>query len=45
MWAGQLDGVVGVECPALVGQLGLELWRQAEQGVVLNFNIKYLSVM
>ena len=36
MWAGQLDGIVGVEGSALVGQLGLELRRQAEKGVVLN---------
>ena len=32
----QLYRVVGVEGPALVGQLGLELGREAQQGVVFN---------
>ena len=42
--AGQLDGVVGVEGPTLVGQLGLELRGQGQQGMVLNIdiNIKWM---
>ncbi len=36
MGAGQLYRVVGVEGAALVGQLGLELGGEGEQGVVFD---------